>query len=61
MKIEIHLEENEKGTPIEVASAIIDVYMGNVTDSEAFEVARSVLSEIAEHIQVYLKYCEGRC
>ena len=56
MKIEIYLEENEMGTPIEMANALIKNYLGNVNDLEMTEIKKNELSEIAEHIQVFLKY-----
>lgn len=56
MKIEIHLEENEMGTPIEMANALIKNYLGNVNNLEMIEIKKNELSEIAEHIQVFLKY-----
>lgn len=56
MKIEIYLEENEMGTPIEMANALIKNYLGNVNNLEMIEIKKNELSEIAEHIQVFLKY-----
>ena len=56
MKIEIHLENKEMGTPIEVASCLIRTYLGNINDSEFMSFKKRELAEIAEHIQVFLKY-----
>ena len=59
MKIEIYLEENEMGTPIEMANALIKNYLGNVNNLEMIEIKKNELSEIAEHIQVFLKYSKA--
>ena len=56
MKIEIYLEENEMGTPIELASALIRTKLDNVNDFDLEELRKKELAEIAEHIQVFLKY-----
>lgn len=52
MKIEIYCYETDSGTPIEIADALIE----NVLSAEPLEVGKRTLGEIAEHIQVYLKY-----
>lgn len=59
MKIEIYLEEYENGTPIEMANALIKTYLDKVNDSEMAEIRKSELSEIAEHIQVFLSYSKA--
>jgi hypothetical protein len=59
VKIEIYLEENEMGTPIEIANGIIKTYLDKINDLEMAEIKKSELSEIAEHIQVFLKYSKG--
>lgn len=56
MKINIEPETGERGTPIEVANAIIKMVMGK--DCYPFELNKNALAEIAEHIEVYLKHCE---
>ena len=56
MKIEIYLEENEMGTSIELANALIKTKLNNVNDFEVAEIRKNELAEIAEHIQVFLKY-----
>ena len=56
MKIMFELEADEQGTPIEVANAIIKCVMGK--EYYPFEFNRNALSEIAGHIEVYLKHCE---
>lgn len=55
MRIEFHLEENEIGLPIEIANALIQTKMNNA-NYEELEAAKKELSEIAEHIQVFIKY-----
>lgn len=57
MKIMFELVEGEMGTPIEVANAIIKNVMGK--EFYSFEVNKNALSEIAGHIEVYLKHCEA--
>jgi hypothetical protein len=60
MKIQMYLEEYEMGTPIETANGLINAYLYNVNDYETAELKKKELGEIAEHIQVFLKYskCE---
>ena len=55
MRIEFHLEENEAGLPIEIANALIQTKVNNA-NYEELEAAKKELSEIAEHIQVFIKY-----
>lgn len=52
MRIEIACYETDNGTPIEVASALIS----HMIDEWGIDVGKRTLGEIAEHIQVYLKY-----
>ena len=52
MRIEIACYETDNGTPIEIADALIN----NVISADGLEVGKRTLGEIAEHIQVYLKY-----
>lgn len=56
MKIEIYLEENEMGSPIEIANCLIKSKLDDVRDFELAELRKKELAEIAEHIQVFLKY-----
>ena len=58
MKIKAQLEPSEKGTPIEFANAVINFFLGDVNDSQLANFRKKELGEIAEHIQVYLKYSE---
>jgi hypothetical protein len=52
MKILVRLEEYEEHSPIKLADAIIN-YCRDTYDAEYWDLAAG---EIAEHIQVYLKY-----
>ena len=52
MKIIVHLEEYEECSPIKLADAIIN-YCRNAYGAECWDLSAG---EIAEHIQVYLKY-----
>lgn len=56
MRIEYHLEENEMGTSIEIANALIKTKLDGVRDVDMAELRKKELAEIAEHIQVFLKY-----
>lgn len=56
MKIKFELEIDEQVTPINVASAIINEFMGN--DNYSFEFNKSSLTELVDYIKVYLKHCE---
>ena len=56
MRIEYHLEENEMGTSIEIANALIKTKIDGVRDVDMAELRKKELAEIAEHIQVFLKY-----
>lgn len=58
MKIEIYSEEKDSGTPIEVANALIHTMLDDVNDYEFARIKKQELAEIAEHIQVFLKYSE---
>lgn len=58
MTIEIYCEKSDTGTPIEIANALIKNRLNNVTDFEIAEIRKRELAEIAEHIQVFLKYSE---
>lgn len=58
MRIEIHLDGNEMGTPIELADALIKAKLDGVNDFELANFRKRELAEIAEHIQVFLKYSE---
>lgn len=59
MRIEVYAEENEDGTPIEFSNAIIKNALKGVTDYELVELRKQELAEIAEHIQIFLKYSKG--
>ena len=52
MRIELYCYETDNGTPIEIADALIN----NVLSADGLEVGKRILGEIAEHIQIYLKY-----
>lgn len=52
MKILVHVEENEERSPITLADAIIN-YCKGTYDAECYDL---IACEIAEHIQVYVKY-----
>ena len=59
MRLFIHLDEGDKGTPIETANAIIRNYMDRAEcfkTEDAIDESYSNLAEIAEHIQTYVKY-----
>lgn len=62
MRICIHLDEGDKGTPIETANAIIRNYVDRVTcfsnraGVDDIDRAQEELAEIAEHILTYVKY-----
>ena len=56
MRIDVHIEGNEMDTPIEFANAIIKNKLEKVNDYELAEYRKRELAEIAEHIQVFLKY-----
>lgn len=56
MRIEYHLEENEMGTSIEIANALIKTKLDGVRDVDMAELRKKELAEIVEHIQVFLKY-----
>lgn len=56
MKIMFELEAGEMGEPIEVANAIINVFMDRTAYTFGFN--KNALAEMAEHIEVYLKHCE---
>lgn len=56
MKINIELEADEQGTPIEFANAIIKMVMGK--EYYPFELNKNALAEITGHIEVYLKHCD---
>lgn len=59
MKVMFYVEENEQGTPLERANALINGALEGVTDYELAEVRKQELAEIAEYIQIYLKYNKG--
>ena len=58
MRIEIHLEEKDAGTPIEVANALIHTMLDDVCEYDIEKIKKQQLAEIAEHIQVFLRYSE---
>ena len=58
MRIEIYLDEKDSGTPIEVANALIYTMLNNANDYDFARIKKLELAEIAEHIQVFLKYSE---
>lgn len=58
MKLHCELEGKETGTPIELATAIINVYM-NSTDysfAEDRKLRINSLEELAEHVLVYVRH-----
>ena len=59
MKLLVELEKGDKCTPIEMANALIRNYM-DITEGLPVESVvirmQEELAEIAEHIQVYLRY-----
>ena len=59
MKVMFACEENDHGTPLERANALINGVLEGVTDYELAEVRKQELAEIAEYIQIYLKYNKG--
>lgn len=59
MKVMFYSEGNENGTPLERANALINGALEGVTDYELAEVRKQELAEIAEYIQIYLKYNKG--
>ena len=59
MKVMFDWEENDHGTPLERANALINGALEGVTDYELAEVRKQELAEIAEYIQIYLKYNKG--
>ena len=62
MRLSMYLEKHDKGTAIEFADAIINCHIPDSDEyatEEDYIRAREKLAEIAEHIQVYLKY--NRC
>lgn len=70
MKLMIELDENDRGTPIELANAIIRHCMSradSIQTEESIIYAHTNLAEIAEHIRVYLRHNKpvgnigGRC
>ena len=59
MKIEIHLESNELGTPLEFANEMIRIETEGRTLS-GFECGVNWLEEMAEYIMVFVKHrCRG--
>lgn len=56
MRAEFFLEKDEMGTPIEIANCLIKTKLDGVIDFDQIELKRKELAEIAEHIQIYLKY-----
>lgn len=56
MRVEFHADLCYAGTPIEKANAIINCALDGVNDFELMQLQKSELAEIAEHIQVFLKY-----
>jgi hypothetical protein len=59
MKLLVGLEKGDKGTPIEMANAIIRHYMDIPEEcrcEDDINRARRELSELTEHLQVYLRH-----
>lgn len=56
MRAEFFLEKDEMGTPIEIANCLIRAKLDDVSDFDMMELRKKELAEIAEHIQIYLKY-----
>lgn len=59
MKIELHLENGENGSPIELANALIRTLTNDANDEEMLKQRQKELGEVAEHIQTYLKFNGG--
>lgn len=59
MKVMFYYEENDNGTPLERANALINGVLEGVTDYELAELRKKELAELAEYIQIYLKYNKG--
>ena len=59
MKVIFYVEENEPNTPLERANALINTALDGVTDYELAELRKKELAELAEYIQIYLKYNKG--
>lgn len=64
MTLMAYMDENDKGTAIEFADAVIKYHIPDYNNmylaEEEYIHAREKLAEIAEHIQVYLKYNQFR-
>lgn len=59
MKLQIHLEEGDTGSPIEIANAIIKHYMNRalMCASEDLDIDQlRQLDGVAEHIKVYVNH-----
>ena len=56
MKILVELAEEDKGTPIEMAGAIIEWYENRGTLEEDMVHAYNCLAAISKHINVYLEH-----
>lgn len=60
MKLNIHLEEGDNDTPIEMANAIINFYINQIPKSypteDDVEYNLHKLEAVADHIKVYLKH-----
>lgn len=67
MRLFIHLDGGDKGTPIETANAIIRNYIDsaacfdNRPGVDDIDRAQEELAEIAEHILTYVKYNRKPC
>lgn len=59
MKVMFDWEENDHGTPLERANALINGALEGVTDYELAEVRKQELAELAEYIQIFCKYNKG--
>lgn len=58
MRIDFYCNEDELGTPIEIANAIIKNRLDGIYDTDVLKIRRAELSEISEHIRVFLNHTE---
>lgn len=59
MKIQVCLDEDERGSAIEMANAIINLYMdrlGTSSTDHELNCTKHALTAISEHIQVFVDH-----
>lgn len=61
MKIELHAEEGDSCTSMEIANALIKNFMETTLNGEQLVYNKYFLLAIAEHIQVHFKYADSYC